>query len=624
MGIKENIYYNSHDDRCKLPFGAVCKNTDVDFKVIVNDNNKDSNLRIILYYYLEDEEIFDSLELRLNKNKILSKYLEKDITNYITNIRLNNVGLYFYYFKVVYIENGEEKVFYISNSCDSKGGLGVYAKNLFEVTPFQITVYEDNNITPSWYKNAIFYQIFPDRFYNGNDDKHINSPKKGSFIYGSWEDSPVYIKNSEGAIERWDFFGGNLKGITKKLDYLQKIGINAIYLNPIFKARSNHRYDTGDYHKIDEVLGSMNDFEELIQEAFNRGINIILDGVFNHTGKDSKYFNIYNNYDDIGAYNSKESSYYDWYDFIEYPKKYNSWWGIDDLPNINENSPSFRNFILNENDGVVPYWIKKGVKGWRLDVADELPDSFIFEINKAMKNANKETVLLGEVWEDATNKIAYDNRRKYLLGNELNSVMNYPYKNFIIDYLKERLTSEQCYRNFMSIKENYPIDAFYSNFNFLGTHDTKRIITELEDETLLKTAIFMLFTLPGVPSIYYGDEVGLFGGKDPDNRKTYPWGRENLDILDIYMKAINYRKSSSAFVEGDFQPFFNNDIFGYFRLYKDETYIILINSKKYDLTFNINDCKNSWPSHYLNLIKNFNNLNNIYLKSKSHKIIKIN
>ena len=398
------------------------------------------------------------------------------------------------------------------------------------------------------------YQIFVDRFNNGNDEGKINNPKKNSFIYGDWNDEPFYIKDNEGNIVRWDFYGGNLLGVIEKLEYIKSLGVTTIYLNPIFEAVSCHKYDTGDYKKIDPMFGDEDIFKRLCEEAKKLGIGIVLDGVFSHTGVDSKYFNKFGNYDSLGAYEAKESPYYNWYRFYDYPNKYECWWGIDNQPNVEELEPSYVNYIINARDSVVNKWMGLGASGWRLDVADELPDEFIYKMKKKIKEINSEAVLIGEVWEDASNKISYDKHRAYLYGEELDSITNYPFRDNIISFLKGDIDGYYFSRRIMSLYENYPKESFYSNMNMLGTHDTERIFTMLdENQNSLKHALIIQMTFPGVPLIYYGDEAGLTGGKDPMNRKTYPWGKENKDILDMYKKLTTMRKENSIFAKGDFK-----------------------------------------------------------------------
>ena len=292
----------------------------------------------------------------------------------------NEPGIVWYYF----IIHSGGAVSYYGNNPEGTGGLGAAA-----ATPppsFQITVHFPDAATPDWFKNAVVYQIFVDRFFNGHAGGSITNCKKGSLLHPYWNDAPVYVREREtGRILAYDFFGGNLAGVMAKLPYLKNLGISAIYFNPLFEAPSNHKYDTADYKTIDPMFGSNDIFRELCEKARQMGIAIILDGVFSHTGSDSIYFNKEGNYPEPGAWQSPESPYYSWYRFKKYPDEYESWWGVDALPNVNELEPSYRDFIIHGQDSVLKHWMKLGAKGWRLDVADELPDQFIREFRQVMK-----------------------------------------------------------------------------------------------------------------------------------------------------------------------------------------------------------------------------------------------
>lgn len=473
-------------------------------------------------------------------------------------------GIVWYFFIVQ--SGGPE--FYVGNNGKHTGGVGLVYPS--QPPSFQITV-SNSFAVPEWVKNRIMYQIFPDSFCNGNPDGSINSPKKGSYLQAHWENKPSYHKDAKGRIIQWGFFGGNLKGIISKLDYLVKLGVGIIYLNPIFEADSPHRYDTGDYLKIDGVLGTLADFDELILEGKKRDIGIILDGVFSHTGASSKYFNKEGTYDSVGAFNSPTSYFYKWYSFQEYPEKYQSWWDVDDLPNVNEMEDSYIDFIYRADNSVIRYWTRRGVMGFRLDVADELPEDFIRGIRKTLEEENPEAFLLGEVWEDASNKVSYGIMRNYFGGDQLHSVMNYPFYNGFIDFINKEISANDLKEIMMSIYENYPKDAVLSAMNLIGSHDRARVLTRLnkgnrgdgakclenkrevranclesrgEAVKKLKMLTALQMALPGIPSIYYGDEAGLEGGADPYNRGTYPWGREDKDILDWYLHITKIRKES--------------------------------------------------------------------------------
>lgn len=564
------INYNSWED--KAPFGALSLNQDMRISVRVSDDYEISNISWVIMK--ENVEIVKTSLIRENK-----KYYQGEFNGF------NEVGVYFYYFEVDVELDGVVQTKYYGKNMEN----GESCEYLYEdLNKYQITVYKDYEV-PKWYKEGILYHIFVDRFNNGNRTKKVSNPKKNSFIYANWDDDPMYIKDNEGNIVRWDFYGGNLKGIIDKLGYLKKLGVSIIYLSPIFEASSNHKYDTGDYKKIDAMFGDEEIFRELLDKASKKGINIILDGVFSHTGSDSIYFNKYNRYSDLGAYQSEESKYNSWYKFNNYPEDYDCWWGVKSLPNVNELDPTYIDYIIKNDDSVLKKWTTMGVKGWRLDVADELPEQFIKEFKKELKDLSDDNILIGEVWEDASNKISYNQRREYLLGEQLDSVMGYPFRTNIVSFLKNDIKSIDLLNRFMQIKENYPSEAFKSNLNLIGSHDVKRIKTELdEDRELVKLAVGIQMTFEGIPYIYYGDEAGICGNTDPDNRRTYPWKKEDEDMIEYYRNLTTIRKKYKALIYGEtsFIDTKNADVFAFIRKTEEEKLLIVVNRSE-----NENDIK---------------------------------
>ena len=572
-----SITYDSWLETYKTPFGAVNLGEKLKINVKANENVKE------VYLIIEnDNEIVDEIYMNKNEDNIFC----------IDGYEFKKEDIYFYYFKTNEEIDSNLETRYYGKRLEN-GKVNSY-HNQYDLNKYQLTVNKSIK-TPTWFKEGILYHIFVDRF---NRVGKTNNPKKNSFIYANWEDTPMYIKNKENEVVRWDFYGGNLKGIISKLNYLKSLGVSIIYLSPIFESQSNHKYDTGDYKSIDPMFGDERIFEELIEEASKKGMNIILDGVFSHTGDDSIYFNKYGNYDSVGAYQSENSKYRSWYNFEKYPDKYSCWWGVKSLPNVNELEKSYIDYIIKDEDSVIKKWMNYGVKGWRLDVVDELPTQFLEELRDETLNIDKESILIGEVWEDASNKISYEERRKYLLGKQLNGVTGYLFKDIVVDFLKNNIDSSEVYNRFMSIKENYPKEAFKSNLNLIGTHDTRRILTELnEDIELLKLAVAMQMTFEGVPYVYYGDETGLLGEKDPDNRRTYPWKNEDKDILNFYKKIIKYRKHSEVLVSGEtkFLNLYNPNVFGYIRYVQNENtdnILVLINRSDNEeiIEVNVSEC----------------------------------
>lgn len=583
------VYHNTREARCREPFGAVYTGQPVRLSLDV----------------WEEPEAVCTLRLWVDgKGETLLPMERREMegfVRYTVEVRSETPDLLWYSFLI----QSPHGFWRYGARQGATGGEGAVYD--WEPPSFQLTVSRPSR-TPAWYKNAIVYQIFPDRFYRGKDwtpfllKGHEKGPKR--FLVEDWDQPPRYQRDEAGRITAWEFHGGTLRGILEKLPELRDMGITALYLNPIFEAASNHRYDTGDYCRIDPLLGSNEDFAALCRRAEELGISIILDGVFNHTGCDSLYFNKYGNYDSQGAYQSEDSPYRSWYRFDGSPAGYDCWWGVDDLPCVEENDESYRRFIYEGPDSVVRRWLRAGAKGWRLDVADELPDDFIAGIKNAiLEERPQDGFLLGEVWEDASNKISYSRLRRYLLGDELDAVMNYPLRDGVEGFVKGELTAGALHERLMTLYENYPREAFYSTLNLMGSHDRMRVMSILGDappehslsdreraayrlseaqRNLAKGRLWLVvllqMTLPGVPCIYYGDEAGLEGYADPYNRAPFPWGREDPDTQSIYRNALSLRRLYPVLVEGDFRPFFDGeDIFGFVRRNGEDSMTVLVN-----------------------------------------------
>ena len=597
--------FDSRDNLYRNKLGSIAEGETLRLSLLLH---KDACVYDAYLQIREDSEE-EVKEIRL----IPGDWLE-DYRFYSGEITLSE-GLYWYSFRYT-SAHGEFKVTRTGESlgCVTADG-----------SCWQQTVYSADFKTPDWLNGGIIYQIFPDRFYNSGSKK-IGVPDD-RYICEDWYAQPEFRQPKDKKRMCNDYYGGDLKGIEEKLPYLKDLGVSCIYLNPIFEAHSNHRYNTADYLKIDPLLGNEKDLENLVKSAKKQGIEIILDGVFSHTGDDSIYFNKYNRYDSVGAYNSTSSPYYSWFKFSDYPDKYSAWWGIETLPETEEDDLSFTNFITGEK-GVIKYWLDKGVKGFRLDVADELPDGILDKIRMAVKRDSKENYLLGEVWEDASNKISYGSRRRFLRGRQLDSVMNYPFANAIIDFVKGG-NGANLINTVMSILENYPKPAIKVLMNHIGTHDTARVLTmlgcdyipttreeqsrfSLSEESkikaieLLKLAVVLQYTLPGVPSIFYGDEAGMEGFGDPFCRAGYPWGKENTEILEFYKKIGKIRRENSAFEDGEFTPVYcDNETVCYLRENDKNQVLVAVNCGDTEKEIAV-------PEIFGGLIK---------LKSKSYEII---
>lgn len=536
-------YFDPRDTRCKTPFGAAKCGTEVRFTLF--------------------DDTFCGCELLV--------YREFAGAEDVCPLPPAEGG-----FSGAYTAPGEgELCWYVFRLTRWDGTLSYLGKNGLRpdrdgAERWQLTVYEDTG-TPDWFGRGVTYQIFPDRFRRtGTPD--VSGMVGRRWLHESWDDQPVFRPDEDGQITNRDFFGGSLAGITEKLDYLQSLSVTTLYLNPIFEAASNHRYDTADYRAIDPLLGDEETFRTLCREAHKRGMRVMLDGVFNHTGSRSRYFNADGFYPELGAAQSQDSPYYDWYSFHPWPTDYDAWWGVKTLPAVNEQRPAYRQFIFKGEDSVVRHWLRCGADGWRLDVADELPGDFIAGIRRAIEDEKPDGYLLGEVWEDGSNKVAYSQRRRYLLGRETHGLMNYPLRTALLRWLGGGDAAE--FRESMeTLRDNYPPAAFYGAMNFLGTHDTPRILTLLGAEHIpaakeeraafalspaqlargrakLRLAGMLLYGFPGSPTLFYGDEAGMQGFEDPLNRGTYPWGREDTGLLDFFRALGRLRKERRSLQSG--------------------------------------------------------------------------
>ena len=578
--------FNSRDSIYRNPTGAIEAGQNVHFKICLpRDIGCSHALLCIRYDKQVNEDRFGMFWCGMEGSG--HEWWECDFCD-------TDIGLYWYRFEII----TNIGTLTITKGESGKGILGHGGAS------WQLTVYEQN-CKKTFLQGGIMYQIFPDRF-NKSDKNKIDVPSE-RVMHQSLNEEVFWDYNSNGKITNSDYFGGDLCGITQKLPYLKALGVTCIYLNPIFEAHSNHRYDTADYHKIDPLLGDEDDFKTLCREAKKLKISVIIDGVFSHTGADSIYFNKYGRYGQNGAYQSQSSPYCHWYTFKNYPNEYTSWWGFENLPEVNEESEAFTDFICSQN-GVVRKWIRAGAMGFRLDVADELPDGFLRSLYKAVKSENDSAVVLGEVWEDATNKVSYGKRRGFLLGNQMDSVMNYPFRDAMLLFAKG--DAQKAAEIIENILENYPSHIIHSLMNHVGTHDTERILTMLAGEPLegrprkwqafehlsedsykkgvklLKVISVMQYTLPGVPCIYYGDEIGMQGYRDPFNRRFFEWENKNEELLKHYEFLAGVRKNS-VLKDGDFKVLYAKDgLIVYERTKQKKSLTVILNCSEHEEIYN--------------------------------------
>ena len=588
------IPYNSRLEYHKSIFGAVKTDQTVTFRIILPRDFCCHAAKLVIKKAEADEYGYINMQWDCMEG-VGEEWWKVDFT-------AEKAALYKYHFEYD-TSWGTSRIYHAGNGLAAIKGDG---------EDWQLTIYDKDFHTPEWLRGGIIYQIFPDRFASSGTKKQ-NVPSD-RVLRTDRDGDPYWIPTAEGKVLNNDYFGGDLNGIEQKLGYLKSLGVTCIYLNPIFEAQSNHRYDTADYEKIDAMLGTEKDFKSLCESAKKLGIRIMLDGVFSHTGDDSRYFNCYSRYDSLGAYQSKESPYYGWYKFNKWPDDYESWWGIEILPEVNEDNSDFIEYITGKN-GIARKWLKLGASGWRLDVADELPDEFLDEFRKAVKEEKADGLVLGEVWEDASNKSSYGKLRRYLLGKQLDSVMNYPFAGAVIDFIRDA-NAELFASRVMSIVENYPKEVLDVLMNHLSTHDTMRAITALAGENcayrdrkwqsthsldereyhygmkLLMAASAMQFALPGVPTIYYGDEAGMQGYKDPFNRRCYPWGKENGELVEWYKKLGKIRNENRVFKDGRFEIL--SAVAGcvaFSRKNDDEAILVISNSNPHPITYYV---KSEW------------------------------
>lgn len=544
------ILYDSKNEYYKSPFGCLRE----DEKCILRiDIPSDCNTKSVCIVIKDEEGFYMAVPFIKEKS-------HEGYDTYKTQFSLFSRGLYFYYFNIE-TQGGNFDLYKQGNDT-----------NIGEGALWQLTCYDKNYDTPQEFKGRVMYQIFPDRF-NKAGEVDTKEKLEPYYIHENVYDTPVFMPNEDGEIVNNDFYGGNLKGIAQKLLYLKELGVGIIYLNPIFYAYSNHRYDTADYKKIDPLLGNEKDFQDLCKKAHKLDIKIILDGVFSHTGSNSIYFDekhIFGN----GALSDIRSPYKDWFMFENYPDRYTSWWGIRTLPCVDELNPSYMDYIINSKDSVIEHWISLGADGFRLDVADELPDEFIMALKTRLKQLDPSSLLIGEVWEDASNKISYGKRRKYFSQSELDSVMNYPFRDAILNFVKGNMRGENFADAIMTICENYPKPVLDCVMNLLSTHDTPRILTEVSQKghgmskqekaaftlqgdelsyalSLAKAAVILQFTLPGNPCVYYGDEIGMQGFEDPLNRGYFRWENIENELHLFYKQMAQLKNENDALRFGD-------------------------------------------------------------------------
>ncbi len=629
----DSIYFNSRDKACKSPFGAVPCGEDISFTIKAHEGVIKRCRLIVEEKIIKGnyDEVYyvEPIEYTLKKDR----YSTEDCKEYWSiNIKFNSIGVYAYYFE---IECGEDKFYYGNNSNEyshtifnwvGTGGEGRLYKKADGMPRFNQTIYVQGFKTPDWAKDAVYYHIFPERFKNGDKSNDPNPKKRGFYgeqyiiFHKDWNEKPCTAQDNEDGICCNDFFGGDIQGIIEKLDYLKELGINAIYLNPIFQASSNHKYDTMDYHKIDEAFGTNELFKEFVGKAKDKGIRVILDISLNHCGLNSIYFDRYGEHDGIGAFKNgierPESIYHEWFTFDKELKEgYDSWLEVPSLVTLKE-VDSYKDFAYRDDNSVTKFWLNMGIAGWRMDVAPWKSDTFWKEWSKEVKKKNSDALTICEVWWDSS---------KYLLGNQFDSTMNYLFRYALIEYANGG--SAKKFINILEMmRENYPKEAFYCLMNLLSSHDVPRALYELgydesanywdialaKERFLLCT--FFQMTYPGAPAIYYGDEVGASGGEDPQNRATYPWeedgGRPDYGLLNEFKILVKLRNDYKVLRRGDIDTVYvDENLVVMIRRLENQYAIIAVNNSQGARSANINISKLDLPELFTNPLDIKNKLN---------------
>jgi glycosidase len=430
------------------------------------------------------------------------------------------------------------------------------------------------SFVPIWVKDAVFYQIFPERFANG--DK---------------KNDPPNVEQWGGAPKPKNYFGGDLKGIIDHLDYISSLGVNCLYLNPIFWSNTNHKYTAKDYLKIDPHFGDEKVFKQLVDECHKRGIRIILDGVFNHTGVDFFAF------EDIKK-NGKNSKYVKWYNIHSFPvgppnkPNYECWWNYGDLPKLMTHNPEVREYLYK----VTEHWMNFGIDGWRLDVPNEIPHPFWVEWRNLVKKLNPDAYIVGEIWDDAT---------PWLKGDQFDAVMNYRFRNACLDFFVHRKTSPTEFDATLSkVRNDYPDEVNFVLQNLLGSHDTERFLTLCKDDKeTMKLAWLFQMTYVGAPMVYYGDEIGMTGGKDPGCRGTMVWDetKQEEELLYTMKQFIAIRNRYPVLRQGSFESFLTDNktgLYGFMRKSPDEKSVAVVVVNNGTETQTVDLKKQKWFSSF--------------------------
>ncbi len=578
--VARSLHFDSRDAVDKAPFGAVVAGSEVAYQLDALPGIDAATL-VIERRKLEGPQ--EVLEYREVARVPLARTRAGKLEAWRGNYGYDEIGIYGYWFlveiggKKYRYENNRDRVHFTREA--GSGGLGLVEPGDSPHAPrrFRQTVYRADFHVPDWARDAVYYYIFPERFRNGDPR---NDPKPGIDTYQNheiefhrnWLDKPYLPRSGDGSDDVYanDFFGGDLAGIIEKLDYIKSLGANTLYINPLFRAASNHKYDTADYTQIDPHFGTNEDFVRLCREAAKRGLRVIPDTSLNHTGSDSLYFDRYGKFPGIGAFKGEhiraDSPWADWYHFSgalqdqtqrDPAKQYRGWMGTPDLPELNKASRSYRDFAFGARDSVTKQWLDRGAAGWRMDVAPWVPDDFWREWRSVVKGHKPDALTIAETFFDAS---------KFFLGDEFDSTMDYIFLGAVQDFANGA-DARVAYRDIELMRENYPRESFFALMNLIDSHDLPRALyafgyrderadaaTIARAKQRLHLALLFQMIFPGAPAVYYGDEVGMTGGEDPYNRGTYPWadrgGKPDFALLADYRKLIQLRREHAILRHG--------------------------------------------------------------------------
>lgn len=604
------VVFDTRNTEFKSPFGAVAEGSTVSFTIkITKGMPKEVNLIV------SEEVIEGEMWVHRFVNDISYPMKRVDRTTYTVDVKFDKKMVYGYIFE---IKKGRNTYYYGNNDfvynvahvrVRRTGGSGRMYDRKPSKGQFVQTVYDGDFRTPDWSKDMVTYYIFPERFKNGNKK---NDPKPGvTKFYGAkdiefhndWNDRKPWVPGDGKSDDEWnnDFYGGDIEGIISKLDYIKNLGFNAIYLNPIFQAPSNHKYDTADYLKIDESFGTLDDFKRMVSESKKRGIRIMLDTSLNHSGSDSVYMDRYGKYPGIGAFENEvireDSPYYNWYSFTPRARSADGMykqWANPSLASFTEHD-SYKEFAYRADDSVTKYWLNLGIDGWRMDVVPWKSDTFWREWSAEVKKTNPSALTIAEAWFDCS---------KYFLGDMFDSTMNYIFRQAVYDYAKGG--SAVFFNDILEmVRENYPSEAFHSVMNLLSTHDSDRALAyfgytdydypkEKYDEAVkkLKLASFIQMSYPGAPAVYYGDEAGMTGKGDPANRGPFPWeedgGNPDRELTEYYRQIISMRNENPVLRRGSVETvYIDESVVVKLRILDDKEALVVYNNSTDDKTVTI-------------------------------------